>query len=242
MMMLEANVPEARKGSVGLMLLGPPGAGKGTQAARLVERYGIPQIATGNILRDAIAAGTPLGVQAQQFMSRGELVPDDVIIGVAEDRLQQDDCVKGFLLDGFPRTIPQAEALDRLLEKLGCRLTLVAALEVSADEVVARNSLRRSCPQCGATFHLVNRPPQASGICDQCGTELIQREDDREEVIRHRLQVYQNQTAPLVDYYRRKGLLRTLDGQQPVDEVTAVLERLIDERKPRDQGSWQVDD
>jgi len=212
-----------------LIFLGPPGAGKGTQARRLVERYGIPQISTGDMLREEIANGTALGRKADSFMGRGELVPDDLIIDVVEQRLRKEDCRTGFLLDGFPRTLPQAEALDQLLERMGCDVSLVIALEVGPDVVVERNSLRRSCPSCNATYHLTGRPPARDQLCDACGTELVQREDDREDVIRHRLEVYQNQTQPLIDYYRQRNLLRTVNGDQPMDEVTRAIEALVDE-------------
>jgi adenylate kinase len=220
---------EARKETIELILLGPPGAGKGTQAKRLVERYRIPQISTGDILREAIAAGSPLGIEAHKYMSRGELVPDNLIISIVEDRLKATDCVPGFLLDGFPRTIPQAEALDSLLDRMGCSLSLVVAFNVDPDVVVQRNSLRRSCPICNATYHLKNFPPSREGLCDVCSTPLEQRDDDREEVIRHRIQVYQDQTRPLVDYYRAHGVLRQVNGELPVDEVTSILQALIEE-------------
>ncbi|MBM3463947.1 MAG: nucleoside monophosphate kinase, partial [Armatimonadetes bacterium] len=190
---------------------------------------GIPQISTGNILREAAAQGTPLGLKADGYMKRGELVPDDLIIGLIDRRLREDDCERGFLLDGFPRTMPQAQALDGILEMMERPLNLVVALEVSADTVVERNSLRRCCLNCGATYHLKNHPPRRAGICDQCGRELIHREDDREEVIRRRLQVYDSQTQPLIHYYRANGLVRSINGELPVDEVTAILARMVEE-------------
>lgn len=214
--------------ALALILLGPPGAGKGTQARQLVDRYGIPQISTGDMLREAVAQGTPLGKQAQGCMDRGELVADDVIIGLVGERLERDDARQGFLFDGFPRTIPQAEALDGLLSKMGRRLTRVVLLEVPAEVVVERNSARRSCPQCQETYHLLNRPPARDCLCDRCGVELVQRPDDHEDVIRNRMTVYGVQTSPLAEYYRRRGLLSEVDGQRAVDVVFGDVTQAVD--------------
>ena len=211
-----------------LELLGPPGAGKGTQAAFLEERYGVVHIATGDILREARAAGTPLGLLAKEYMDRGELVPDEVVIGLVRERLQQADVrEKGFLLDGFPRTVPQAEALDRLLAELGQPLQAVLRLRVDPELLTRRLTLRRSCPACGAVYHLENRPPKVEGRCDACGGELVQRPDDAEETVRNRLAVYERQTAPLVSYYRERGLLREIEGERSIEEVRrAIVETL----------------
>jgi adenylate kinase len=211
-----------------LILFGPPAAGKGTQAKRLVDQYKIPQISTGDILREAVKSGTPLGDQAHKFMVRGELVPDDVIIGIVEERLRKQDCVPGWLLDGFPRTLAQAHALDQMMDRMGCRLSLVVLLEVQPDVVVRRNSLRRSCTVCGRTYHLETNPPRTANLCDECRIPLIHREDDQEAVIRRRIGVYMDQTSPLVEYYREKNLLQVVDGHLPIDEVTARIRMLID--------------
>lgn len=211
-----------------LILLGPPGAGKGTQAKLLTERYGIPQIATGDILRAAVQAGTALGVQARGYMDAGALVPDEVVIGIVRERLQEDDCRNGFILDGFPRTVAQADALQANLAALGRELDRVVSLTVDADELVARLTGRRTCRGCGRGYHVAFDPPQQADRCDACGGELFQRDDDRETTIRKRLEVYAQQTAPLIDYYRVAGLLTELDGMQPIptvqEQVLAVLQ------------------
>lgn len=202
-----------------LVLLGPPGAGKGTQAQRLVEDFRLPYIATGDILREAVEQDTELGREASRYMNNGDLVPDDVIIGIARDRLAQDDTRDGFLLDGFPRTLPQAEALDAELEKIGRRLTAALLISVSDDEVVRRLSGRRVSAKSGRIYHIEFDPPKHEGRCDVDGSRLIQREDDKEETVRNRLHVYHDQTEPLVEYYDRKGLLRRFDGARKPDEV-----------------------
>jgi len=202
-----------------LILLGPPGAGKGTQAKMLTERFAIPQIATGDILRGALQAGTALGLQAKTFMDAGALVPDDVVIGIVRERLQQDDCLPGFILDGFPRTVAQADALQSTLAALDRRLDRVVSLTVDADALVERLTGRRTCRECGRGYHVRFDPPRDEQRCDACGGELYQRDDDREETIRKRLSVYAQQTAPLIDYYREAGLLVELDGMQPIAEV-----------------------
>ncbi|MCM2265109.1 MAG: adenylate kinase [Desulfuromonadales bacterium] len=202
-----------------LILLGPPGAGKGTQAKMLTERFGIPQIATGDILRGAVQAGTALGLQAKSFMDAGALVPDEVVIGIVRERLQQQDCVAGFILDGFPRTVAQADALQVSLESLGRRLDRVISLTVDADELVERLTGRRTCRSCGRGYHVTFDPPRSAQQCDACGGDLYQRDDDREETIRKRLTVYDQQTSPLIAYYRAAGSLTELDGMQPIPVV-----------------------
>ncbi|MBI3006984.1 MAG: adenylate kinase [candidate division NC10 bacterium] len=210
-----------------LILLGPPGAGKGTQAQRLTRTLGIPQVSTGDILRAAVAAGTPLGREAKAYMDQGALVPDGVVIGIIRERLGAPDCARGYILDGFPRTAAQAEALGETLRALGTPLTAVLSLTVDPEELVRRLSGRRTCGNCGAAYHLETAPPRRAGLCDRCGGALLQREDDREETIRKRLAVYREQTAPLVAYYRGRGLLREVDGRGDIDDVFARVCRLL---------------
>ncbi len=210
-----------------IILLGPPGAGKGTQAALLAKQESIPHISTGDILRAAKAAGTPLGKLAAGFMDRGDLVPDDVVIGLVKERLAQPDCQKGFIFDGFPRTVPQADALGRALTAVGVPLTGVISIEVPDGVLVDRAVGRRSCQQCGEIYHVVSKPAKTEGVCDKCGGPLLQRDDDRAEVVENRLRRYHQQTAPLIDYYRAKGLLRTVDGQQSMDAVTADIRKAV---------------
>ena len=211
-----------------LILLGPPGAGKGTQAQRIVERYHIPQISTGDILRAAVKDGTPLGTKAKGFMDRGQLVPDEIVIGTIEERLKTKDCDAGFILDGFPRTIPQAEALQTILTKIGKRIDHVINIEVPSEELVRRLTGRRTCKNCGAMFHLVFQPPKKQGSCDRCGGALYQRADDNEDTIRTRLKEYENQTAPLIHYYRGEKKLRSIQGMggpgQIFDQIAHVLD------------------
>lgn len=210
-----------------LILLGPPGAGKGTQAKMLTDYFSAPQISTGDILRAAVKEGSPMGLQAKQAMSAGGLVSDDVVVGIVEERIQKDDCRSGFILDGFPRTVPQADALKRALLKLNKELDIVISLEVDIDSLVERLAGRRTCKVCGAGYHLLYEPPAASGVCDRCGGELVQREDDKEETIRHRMEVYRQQTSTLIDYYHNEGLLFQVDGMQPIAVVnTSILSRL----------------
>jgi len=210
-----------------LILLGPPGAGKGTQAQMIVERYNIPQISTGDILRAAVKEGTDLGKQAKAFMAKGELVPDEVVIGIIDQRLREPDCKTGFILDGFPRTTPQAEALQAILIKIGKSIDHVVNIEVDSEELVRRLTGRRTCKNCGGMFHILFHPPHKEGICDRCGGTLYQREDDREETIRTRLKEYQKQTAPLIRYYQDKQLLRLIQGvggqNQIFEQVVRVL-------------------
>ncbi len=203
-----------------VVLVGPPGAGKGTQAQFLASHLSIPKISTGDIFRDNVSHGTKLGRQAQKFMERGDLVPDEVTIAMVTDRLADDDAQAGFLLDGFPRNLPQAETLKKMLASWETRLDVVLELVVDDDEVVRRLSGRRTCRRCGRTWHLSFDPPNQPDICDDCGGELFQRDDDREETIRHRLEVYQQQTTPLVAFYADEGTLLGLDATGPVDEIT----------------------
>jgi len=206
-----------------LLLLGAPGAGKGTQADLLVETFGVPHIATGDMFRAAKAAGTPLGVLAKEYMDKGELVPDDITIGLVRERLTQPDTANGYILDGFPRTPGQAAALDALLGELGQRLDAVVKLTVPRDELLRRLTGRRICPQCNANYHVVFAPPKREGICDRCGYALVQREDDSEATVAHRLDVYDASTRPLIKFYEKKGLLHRVDGTQPVPAVTAAI-------------------
>jgi adenylate kinase len=204
-----------------IILLGPPGAGKGTQAVRLVERWGIPHISTGDILRANVREGTTLGLEAKRFMDAGDLVPDEVIIGMVGDRLAEPDTAAGFLFDGFPRTVPQAKALEQLVNERDTPIDVVLRLVVDHDDVVSRLTGRRTCAGCGRIFHVVTDPPSAEGRCDSCGGEIVQREDDREEVVLNRLEVHRTQTAPLEDFYFERGVLRDIRAVGTVDEVTA---------------------
>ena len=203
-----------------VVLVGPPGAGKGTQAQFLASHLSIPKISTGDIFRDNVSHGTALGRRAQAYMERGDLVPDEVTIAMVTDRLADEDTQAGFLLDGFPRNVPQAETLKKLLTTWETRLDVVLELVVDDDEVVRRLSGRRTCRRCGRIWHVSFDPPSVAGICDDCGGELFQRDDDREETIRHRLEVYQEQTSPLVSFYADEGTLLGLDATGPVDEIT----------------------
>jgi adenylate kinase len=211
-----------------LILLGPPGAGKGTQAQRIIERYRIPQISTGDILRTAVKEGTLLGKKAKLFMDQGQLVPDEVVIGIIDERLKESDCHAGFILDGFPRTIAQAEALQAILPKIGKSIDHVINLEVESEELIHRLAGRRTCKNCGAMFHILFHTPKQEGICDRCGGILYQRDDDREEPIRTRLNEYQQQTAPLIKYYQIKGVLRPIQGVGSQDQIFERIFRLLD--------------
>ena len=202
-----------------LILLGPPGAGKGTQASRIVAEYRIPHISTGDILRAAVANQSPLGLEAKRYMDAGELVPDRVVIGIVEERLQEPDTARGFLMDGFPRTIPQAEALDQALEKLDRAITKVLVILVDEEELVRRLTGRRICRSCQTPYHVIFNPPKVEGVCDKCGGELYQRDDDKEETVRNRLEVYRRQTEPLIEYYDRTGVVARIDGEQSPDAV-----------------------
>ena len=212
-----------------IILLGPPGSGKGTQAQKIVEQYHIPQISTGDILRAAVKDRTPLGVEAQGYMDQGQLVPDEVVVGIVRERLLASDCNGGFILDGFPRTLPQAEALDVTLGEMKREIDRVISVEVNNEELLKRLTGRRTCRTCGTMYHLMFNPPKKDDVCDQCGGELYQREDDQEATIRARLQVYEEQTAPLIAYYRNKGLLRTIDGVGAIEEIFRNIVKTIEE-------------
>jgi adenylate kinase len=208
---------------VRVAFLGPPGAGKGTQARDLAQAWGVPQIATGDMLREAVAAGTPLGREAKRYMDQGALVPDDVIAAAMKERLGQADAAGGFILDGFPRTIGQAEALTQMLKELGQELEAVVYFDVPEAELLRRLTGRRVCRRCGSTFHMVSAPPATPGVCDRCGGELYQREDDSEATVANRLRVYTRQTAPLLDYYRNRTLLRPVTGEGTIATVRAAI-------------------
>jgi len=211
-----------------IILMGPPGGGKGTQAKRLQERHGIPQLSTGDMLRAAVAAGTPVGVQAKAVMEAGKLVSDELVVAIIADRITGADCVDGFILDGFPRTIPQAEALDRLLSSRGLKLDSVIEVEVPDERLISRVTGRFTCAKCGEGYHDTFKTPKASGVCDVCGgTEFTRRADDNAETVKARLKAYHDQTAPLLPYYREKGLLRIVNGDRDMDIVTADLEAIL---------------
>jgi adenylate kinase len=212
-----------------VIFLGAPGAGKGTQARRLAASSGVPQVATGDMLREAVAEGTRLGREAKRYMDSGALVPDGVVIGLVDERLARPDASGGYVLDGFPRTVAQAEALDGLLRRRGQELDRVIFFDVSRDELLRRLTGRRICRQCGTAFHLVSAPPKVAGRCDQCGGELYQREDDAESTVARRLDVYQTQTTPLLDYYKERGLLVRVRGEGSVDEVAAQIQKAVRE-------------
>ncbi|GBE01582.1 adenylate kinase [bacterium BMS3Bbin06] len=214
-----------------IVLLGAPGAGKGTQAKKLIDKYGIPQISTGDILRKAVADGTPLGTEAKSYMNKGELVPDSVVIGLVKERLQQDDCKKGFILDGFPRNTAQAETLDRVLGEMGVPLQIALSVDVDPDVLMKRLTGRRTCRQCGQMYNIYFSPPAKEGICDKCGGELYHRDDDKEETIRKRLEVYENQTAPLIEYYKNKGILKSVNGVGNIEEIFANVCAILDSIK-----------
>lgn len=211
-----------------IVLLGAPGAGKGTQAKKIMEKYPIPQISTGDLLRAAVAAGTALGKEAKSVMDKGELVPDSVVLGMVEERLKQDDCKKGYILDGFPRNTKQAEALDRMLGSLNMALTAALSVDVQFDLLMKRLTGRRTCKACGQMFNVYSNAPQKDGICDKCGSELFQRDDDKEETIKKRLEVYNAQTAPLIDYYGRKNILKSVDGGTgTIDEIFVKVSKIL---------------
>ncbi len=206
-----------------IILMGPPGAGKGTQAEKLVELYQIPHISTGDMFRKAQKDGTELGLKAKEYMEQGQLVPDEVTVGIVRERLAEADCKDGFLLDGFPRTVQQADALDGILKDLGMALDRVINIEVDKAFLVDRLTGRRVCRICGATFHVVNKAPKVEGVCDKCGGELYQRNDDKIETVSNRLDVYAAQTAPLIEYYQSKGVMSSIDGSKSMEDVLADI-------------------
>lgn len=208
-----------------LILLGAPGAGKGTQAEVICNKLNIPAISTGNIIREALSKGTEMGLKAKSFIDAGQLVPDEVVIGIIKDRLAKDDCANGFILDGFPRTIPQAEALDAM----GIIIDKVVDIEVPDEKIVARMSGRRVCKACGASYHLEYKKPQVDGKCDACGAELVQRKDDHPDTVLDRLDVYHKQTEPLKDYYSKKGILRIVEGQEEVADTSALTLKALED-------------
>lgn len=208
-----------------LILLGAPGAGKGTQAEIICKALNIPAISTGNIIREALAQGTEMGLKAKSFMDAGQLVPDDVVIGIIKERLAKDDCANGFILDGFPRTIPQAEALDAM----GVIIDKVIDIEVPDEKIAARMSGRRVCKDCGSSYHLEYKAPKAEGVCDACDGELVQRKDDAPETVLDRLAVYHKQTEPLKDYYSKKGILRIVEGQEEIADTSALTLKALED-------------
>ncbi len=221
---------------VRIVLMGPPGCGKGTQGKMLESRYGIPQLSTGDMLRAAVAAKTPTGLAAKAYMDRGSLVPDDVIIGIMRDRIAASDCERGYILDGFPRTLAQAEALERMLSEMQQGLLAAINLAVADDEVVRRLSGRRQCRKCGTGFHVEFKKPAREGVCDTCQGELYQRDDDNEKTIRSRLSVYNDQTAPLISYYEKKSLLMQVPGTGSIDEIFERICSLIDRKLAQGQA------
>lgn len=210
-----------------IIMLGAPGAGKGTQAKLIAEKYGVPHISTGDIFRANIKNGTELGKEAKEYMDKGLLVPDELTVRLLLDRVAQDDCKNGYVLDGFPRTIPQAEVLDKELTKLGDSVDFAVDVDVPDENIIRRMSGRRACLNCGATYHIVNIPPQKEGICDVCGSELVLRDDDQPETVKNRLKVYHEQTQPLIEYYTGKGVLRTVDGTFPMEEVFDAIVKIL---------------
>ena len=211
-----------------IVMLGAPGAGKGTQAQMIAEKFGLPHISTGDIFRANIKNGTELGKKAKAFMDAGQLVPDELTVELLLDRVKVDDCAKGYVLDGFPRTIPQAQVLTDTLAKTGEQIDYAIDVDVPDSNIVARMSGRRSCPKCGASYHISFIPPKKEGICDNCGSELIQRPDDKPETVQNRLSVYHEQTQPLIDFYKDKGVLRTVDGTKDMKEVFQAISAILE--------------
>lgn len=211
-----------------VILLGPPGAGKGTQAKLMIDKWQIPQVSTGDILRASVREGTQLGLEAKGYMDKGELVPDSVVIGIIDERIKEPDAADGFILDGFPRTIAQAQALEMILAESGRKIDHVISIEVDDEELVTRLTGRRMCKSCGESFHMVFNRPAVEDVCDACGGELYQRDDDTEKTIRQRLEVYHEQTSPLIEYYRERGGLREVDGAGNISEIFAQIEANLD--------------
>lgn len=211
-----------------VIMLGAPGAGKGTQAKQLADKYQIPHISTGDIFRANIKEGTELGKKAKSYMDAGGLVPDELVCDLVVDRIQQDDCKNGFILDGFPRTIPQAEALTNALEKLNDKMDYAIDIEVPDQAIIDRMGGRRACLKCGATYHIINIPPKKEGICDNCGSKLVLRDDDRPETVKKRLEVYHTQTQPLIDYYKKQNILVSVDGTKPMNDVFADIVNVVE--------------
>ena len=210
-----------------IIMLGAPGAGKGTQAHMIAEKYHLPHVSTGDIFRVNIKNGTELGKEAKGYMDRGELVPDELTVRILLDRVAQDDCKGGYILDGFPRNIPQAEVLEKELEKLGDKIDVAIDMEVPDESIIRRMSGRRACSSCGATYHIVNVPPKKEGVCDVCGEALILRDDDKEETVQKRLDVYHAQTQPLIEFYTKKGILKTVDGTQDMMDVFQAITKIL---------------
>jgi len=210
-----------------LILLGAPGSGKGTQAKFLVRKYSIPQISTGDILREEVKSGTVLGLKAKEYMDKGQLVPDEVVVGMVEERVKKGDCRAGFILDGFPRTVAQADALEGTLQRMKKALSRVILVNVDEDELVKRLTGRRVCEKCGAGYHVIFDPPKQEGVCDKCQGKLYQRDDDKESTIRNRLKVYDNQTAPLIEYYQKKQLLSVVDGMGSIEEIFGRISKAL---------------
>lgn len=210
-----------------VIMLGAPGAGKGTQAKQIADKYNIPHISTGDIFRANIKNGTELGKKAKTYMDQGLLVPDELVVELVADRIQQDDCKNGFVLDGFPRTIPQAEALDAALENINEKMDYAIDVDVPDENIIKRMSGRRACLNCGATYHIVSIPTKAEGICDRCGNPVVLRDDDKPETVKKRLEVYHEQTQPLIDYYKKQDILRTVNGVQPMEEVFKTIVEIL---------------
>ena len=212
-----------------IIMLGAPGAGKGTQAKMIADKYQIPHISTGDIFRSNIKEGTELGKEAKTYMDKGLLVPDELTVKILLDRVAKDDCKNGYVLDGFPRTIPQAEVLDEALAKLNDKIDFAIDVDVPDENIITRMSGRRACLACGATYHIEHIPPKTEGICDRCGKELVQRDDDKEETVKNRLNVYHEQTQPLIDFYTEKGILKTVDGTVDMEDVFAAIVKILGE-------------
>ena len=210
-----------------IIMLGAPGAGKGTQAKRIAEKFNIPHISTGDIFRANIKNGTDLGKEAKRYMDEGQLVPDELTVRILLDRVKDDDCKNGYVLDGFPRTIPQAEVLDKELNKLGEKVDFAVDVDVPDENIIHRMSGRRACLKCGATYHLEYLKPKQDGVCDSCGSELVLRDDDKPETVKKRLSVYHEQTQPLIEYYTGKGILKTVDGTKDPDDVFKAIEEIL---------------